>query len=308
MTQRQAGDQLGRWYIIVAAVMWSTSGFFAKAPIFDDWPLSDRGIRLAFWRTLFAGLVLLPFVRQPQWTWKLIPATLTFAFMNVTYLTAITQTTAANAIWLQNTAPIWVFLFSAFWLREKIVARDWFILSVSMLGVGFILSFELRQTTRLGVWPTGVFMGILAGLGYATVIISLRQLRQLNGTWLIALNHLVTAGLLAPYIVWKSAVPSGQQLMWLAGFGSLQIGIPYVIFSQGLRRITGHEASVLALLEPILVPVWVYLAWHNSPSYQAPAYWTIVGGGLILTGLGLRYLPVSRKSGCACYSPHSGSK
>ena len=58
-----------RWLVVVAAVMWSTSGLFAKAPLLSTWPLEQRGVLLAFWRTLFAGLFLLPFVRRPQWTW-----------------------------------------------------------------------------------------------------------------------------------------------------------------------------------------------------------------------------------------------
>ena len=68
------------------------------------------------------------------------------------------------------------------------------------------------------------------------------------------------------------------------------MAVPYVLFAWGTRVITGHEASFIALLEPLLVPLWVYLAWHNAPSYQPPAWWTFVGGGLIMTGMALRYL------------------
>jgi drug/metabolite transporter (DMT)-like permease len=68
------------------------------------------------------------------------------------------------------------------------------------------------------------------------------------------------------------------------------MGLPYLLFARGVSRVTGHEAAGIVLLEPILVPVWVYLAWRHVPSYQAPQWWTLAGGGLILLGLGLRYL------------------
>src|SRR5262245_497211 len=100
----------GRLCVVAAAVLWSSSGLFAKAPIFDDWPIESRGVLLAFWRATFAGLLLIPAVRRPKWDRKLIPLCIAFTAMNVTYLSAMTETTAANAIWLQSTAPWWVFL------------------------------------------------------------------------------------------------------------------------------------------------------------------------------------------------------
>ena len=68
------------------------------------------------------------------------------------------------------------------------------------------------------------------------------------------------------------------------------MGIPYVLFSRGLRFVAGHEASCIALLEPIVLPLWVYLAWGSITGYEPPAIWTLIGGGLILTGLLIRYV------------------
>ncbi|MCU0880808.1 MAG: EamA family transporter, partial [Pirellulaceae bacterium] len=95
-----------RLLVVAAALLWSTAGLFAKAPIFAGWP----GPVMAFWRALFACVILLPMVRRPQWSWRLVPMAAMFAAMNYTYLTALTAGTAANAIWLQNTAPVWVLL------------------------------------------------------------------------------------------------------------------------------------------------------------------------------------------------------
>ena len=68
------------------------------------------------------------------------------------------------------------------------------------------------------------------------------------------------------------------------------MGIPYVLFARAVRGISGHEASGLSLLEPLLVPVWVFVAWRSAPGYEIPTWATMIGGGLILAGLVMRYL------------------
>jgi len=280
----------GRLLLVLAAVMWSTSGFFAKAPYFDNWPIlaggfAVRGPVLAFWRALFASLVLLPLVRRPRWTPRLIPAVLIFAAMNVTYLSALTQTSAANAIWLQNTAPAWVFLAGYFWLGERIDRRDLLLLVFAAAGVGLILCFELQ-----GESVPGVIYGLLGGLTYAGVVLSLRWLRDEDPAWLIALNHLVTAAILLPYVAYQDAWPTANQTYFLCAFGMLQMGIPYWLFARAVHSVSSQEAAGIVLLEPLLVPIWVFLAWRNDPSYQGPAWWTMLGGALILTGLVIRFV------------------
>jgi drug/metabolite transporter (DMT)-like permease len=275
----------GKYLVVAAAVLWSTSGLFAKAPWLAAWPLEVRGPLLAFWRTLFAGLCLLPLIRRPRWTWWLVPATLCFAAMNVTYLTAMTKTTAANAIWLQSTAPLWVFLVSVGLMGETSRTADWWMLLMITLGVGFILTCEQRAAGIDRNSLSGTFWGLAAGISYAGVVISVRALRELDSAWLIALNHLVTAALLFPFVWSRDIWPTGTQTLWLAAFGILQMGLPYVLFARALRTVPSHQAAFIGLLEPLLVPIWVWLAWRQHPSYEPPAWWTLVGAALILLGL-----------------------
>ena len=75
----------------------------------------------------------------------------------------------------------------------------------------------------------------------------------------------------------------------LTAFGVLQMGVPYVLFSRALRTIPSHEASCIGLLEPVVLPLWVFVAWSQTPTYQPPAVWTLVGAGLILVGLLFRF-------------------
>jgi drug/metabolite transporter (DMT)-like permease len=264
-----------RLQVLSAALLWSTSGFFVKAPALAGWP----GPVLAFWRALFACLVLWPFVRRPQWSWKLVPMTALFAGMNYSYLTAMASGSAANAIWLQCTAPVWVLLVGVAVFRERAVWRDWLLVTFIVAGVAVILYHESR-----GAALTAVAWGVISGMFYAGVVLSLRQLREFDAVWLAAINHLVTAIVLAPFAVSYSHVPNGMQWALLAGLGVFQMGLPYILFGRALRHISGHEAAGVAMIEPILVPVWVYLAWGDQP-----AWWTVVGAGLILLGLAIRY-------------------
>lgn len=292
----------GRLWVMAAAVLWSSSGLFAKAPIFDDWPVESRGILLAFWRALFAGVLILPAVRRPRWDIKLIPLCVAFTAMNVTYLSAMTTTTAANAIWLQSTAPWWVFLIGVVLLGEPFVRSERFPLLVGGLGLAIILGFQLGGAER-----NGILLGLLSGLCYSCVVMSLRALRLHDTVWLVAACHLVAAAALAPFVVRAGIWPSGRQLPVLAGFGLFQMALPYVFFGRGLRAITSQEATAIGLLEPLLLPVWVYLVWGEAPSLS-----TIAGGALILAGLLLRYvvpmladrpLPASRHAGPAAEPP-----
>ncbi len=284
------GKLRGRLLILVAAVMWSSSGFFAKSPLFIEWPLESagfpvRGPLLAFWRSLFATLVLLPFVRRPRWTPALVPMVTCYAVMNYTFLTAMTLTTEANAIWLQHTAPVWVFSVGVLCFAESVHPRDGWLLAFCLAGVLLILGFEVR-----GQSLAGVGFGLASGLAYAGVVLSLRRLRAEDGAWLVMLNNLVTVGLFLPFLLHANIWPGGRQTLYLSAFGVFQMGLPYLLFARGLRAVSGHEASGIVLLEPILVPVWVYLAWRHAETYQAPQWWTLVGGCLILAGLLARYV------------------
>jgi drug/metabolite transporter, DME family len=114
-------------------------------------------------------------------------------------------------------------------------------------------------------------------------VVQLRNLRSENSAWLVTVNHLVAAALLLPFVIYNGAWPSVSQLPVLAAFGFVQMGLPYVFFAKGLQTATSQEATGLGLLEPLLLPIWVYLVWHEQP-----AWWTVVGGALILISLVLR--------------------
>ena len=279
----------GRWLVVAAAILWSSSGFFAKAPWWSEWPASDRGLMLAFWRAAAAGLLLLPGVRRPSWSPALVPAALSFTVMNAAFLMAMTLTNEGAALWLQYSAPLWVYLLGVGLLGEPATRRDTWMIAGVTCGVAVILCGAWRGGGMMPHQGVGAAWGLTSGLALAGVFLSLRRLSGLDPLWVVAVCHLTAAAALAPWVLTRYAWPSAGQLMWLVAFGAIQMGLPYVLFTRGLRTVPAHEASCLALLEPLLVSLWVYLAWGRSPDYRPPDTWTWAGGILILLGLLVRY-------------------
>lgn len=269
----------GRLWAVAAALLWSTSGLFAKSPWFVDWPVADRGPMLAFWRALFASLVLLPFVRRPRWRPSLVPLGLSFAAMSVLYMTSMALTTAANAIWLQNIAPAWVFLLGITIFGDRVDRRNFVPLGFSLAGVGLILFHEAGGQAIIGV-----VCGLASGLAFALVALLMRRTADEDHAWIVAFNQGVVALLLLPWIVCCTPMPSGTQLLATAAFGTLQMALPYLCFVRGLRLISSQEATLIVLIEPVVLPLWVYLVWG-----EAPRWWTLGGGCLIFIGLTIRY-------------------
>jgi drug/metabolite transporter, DME family len=248
-------------------------------------------MQLAFWRSLFASVALIPFVRRPQWHPAIIPAGVCFAVMVWTFMSAMVHGPAANAIWLQYLAPAWVLLIGVVFLGEKVNRADLQMFICCLSGVSLILVMELSSGGSL----RATLLGIVSGLMYAFVILLMRRMRQVDPVWLIMVNNLSTVLVLLPW-VWREPLDQVAPAAYLALalFGVFQLSLPYIIFCRSLRNVSGPEASILTLIEPIILPLWVFIAWRQHPSYQAPHWWALVGGGLILAGLLARYLPLLR--------------
>jgi drug/metabolite transporter, DME family len=277
----------GRLLVVAAAVLWSLSGFFVKSPWLADLPAATAGPTIACYRCIFATVILLPFVRPARfrWHWVLIPMVLSFASMNLLLIWSMTLTTAGNAILLQYTAPLWMFLASVTLLGERADRRNLAALALGMVGIGVILVAFMGGSEMIGV-----LMGLGAGASYAAVVICVRVLREHDPYVLVALNHGVSALVLLPWLLAVAPqLPATDTLLALAAFGLVQMAVPYVVFTRGMQTVSPQEAGVITLLEPIINPLWVFLAWGEP---LAPA--TLIGGAFILSGLAVRYMPWRR--------------
>jgi drug/metabolite transporter, DME family len=237
---------------------------------------------LSCYRALFAALALLPLVswRQVRWRWGLLPLMLSFALMNVLYITAVTRTTAAAAIFLQYTSIGWAAAGGVWLLGERFDRGQLIALTGAALGIGVIAA---------GSWQGEFFFGnllaIASGAAYAGVMLSLRFLRDEDGSWLVMLAHLAAFAALWPFLPPTTAVFTPLQWGSVVLMGAGLMALPYWLFARGLRSVTVQEAAVLPLIEPLLNPLLVWLAWREPVSRM-----TWLGGGLILGGLLLKAL------------------
>jgi drug/metabolite transporter, DME family len=282
----------GRLYVALAALLWSTSGAFTKILTRDTFLGLDtppiQPLQIACGRVLFAGLVLLPTIRRRDVSFRpmMIAMAISFAIMNGTFIWAMSSGTAANAIVLQYTAPMWMYLASVLWLGESADRRNLIALVIGLVGISVIF---------VGGWQGGqlpvVLIALVSGVGYAAVMIFLRVLRDVSSRWLTVVNHLFGGLALLPLII-ALPVPSPAQITFLFIYGAVQMGIPYWLVARGLRSVSPQEAGTITLLEPILNPLWAFLVASETPSWPE-----FVGGVFILGALGWRYWPFGRVSG-----------
>ena len=288
----------GRVCILFAALLWSLSGVFTKAltrdtflgvhvPAIEPWLIDGHAvpIQIACYRALFAGLVLVPTLRRGDIRFRpmMVVMVLCFALMNATFITAQALGTAANAILLQNSAPLWLYVVSIFWLGETSDRRGTLSLFFGLAGIGIIIGGGAQE----GEFAV-VALGLLSGLTYAGVILSLRVLRDLASNWLTVWNHLLAGLVLVPFVVMLQP-PTWYQIVVLFFFGAIQLGLPYWLMARGLRSVNAPEAGAITLLEPILTPLWTWLV-----AGEVPSVWTYVGGAVIIAALAYRYWPVRK--------------
>ena len=301
---------IARLQLVAAAVLWSLGSFFMRllkvpSPLHVDQPALDP-VQIAFFRSLFGGLCLLPLVpwKRIRWHVAYLPMVLCFATMNGLYLSAMAMGSAANAILLQNTAPVWVYLVGVYVLKQTGDTGAWKPLALAMTGALVIV---------LGNWPwslTGaeqgnqiviLLMAVGSGVMYAGVVTFLGVFRREPSAFLCVVNLLGSAMLLATFVwittgttaflIWLST-PTPTQLVFLVVFGAVQMALPYVLFARSLTHVGTTEAAIVTLIEPLLNPVWAYLL---SPETDVPTWWTILGGVVLLAALVWRYWPKGQK-------------
>lgn len=274
-TRAQPDAVAGRLLVLAAAVLWSLAGVFIKS-------LPLPPLALVFYRSLFAALFFLPWAAQAQWSagWPLAVSIVSYTAAISAFVSANKLTTAANAIVLQYTAPIFVFIFARVLFREAISGRNLAALAGATLGVAIIFAGSAGEPEMAGV---GV--AVLSGLFFAIYMTNLRSLREVDARYLTLANNAVGCLILLPWVYSDLRLAAAETLT-LAAMGVVQLGIPYFLFSKGLERITLQEASLIVLIEPVLNPVWVAAA-HG----EIPARATLIGAGIILLSLAIRYAP-----------------
>lgn len=275
----------------MAGLLWSMGGLIIKSL-----PVSAMGI--TFYRSLFAALCLIPLLRGktlPRLTDSLVGIAM-YATLLFTYVASTQGTTAANAIFLQYTAPIYAMAFGPWLFREPADRRDLVTLVLAMIGMALLFFGSFQGGERIPL-----LLGAVSGLMFGFFILWQRRLRYAHPIAVTTTNNLGVAFIAGIVLAVQHpadlALPARalsdsdalRDLGLLILMGVLQFAVPYVLFGYGLRGVGGVEASLLLLVEPLLNPFWVALGIREVPSAS-----TIVGGVIILGALVLRYVPSNR--------------
>jgi drug/metabolite transporter (DMT)-like permease len=253
-------------YLICAALLWSTGGFFIK---WVEWnPLAIAGARSAVGAVLI-GIVLRK--KDLSWSREQILCALAYAATVILFVVANKLTTAANTILLQYTAPIYVALFSFAFLKERVTALDW-ITTVVVFG-GMVLFFMDDFDTR-GL--LGNILAILSGMTYAAMAMLMR--RQKDGSPLssVFLGNIITALIGFPFMF--RSMPSAAGFLGITLLGTVQLGLPYILYSTAIKSVSALEAVLIPVIEPITNPIWVFLMLGEIPGKGA------IAGGIIVLG------------------------
>jgi drug/metabolite transporter (DMT)-like permease len=252
--------------LLLAALCWSLGGVLIKS---IDWP----PMAIAAGRSAIAIPMILLCIGRPRFTFSAaqIGGALSYAGTVVLFVFATRMTTAANAIFLQYTAPIYVALIGRWYLGERASRIDWLVIAVALVGIGL---FFMDRLTVSGWW--GNIMALASGLAFALVALFLRKEKAGSPIASIVLGNVIFALAGLPFIL--RAPSLGEESLWrLVLLGTIQLGLPYIFYATAIKQVTALEATLIPLLEPVLNPLWVMLALGEQPGP-----WAILGGLLVL--------------------------
>jgi drug/metabolite transporter (DMT)-like permease len=285
-----AAQPAGMALVLLAAVLWSSSGLFVKL-------LTVPAFQLIAIRAGLAALTLLPFVRfrALRLDANLALVSVALGATQVFFVFATRWTTAANAIALQSTAPAWVFV--GVWLATRRLQPP-LLIPLGLIGAGIaaILVEPAHGTSLLGN-----LLGLGGGFCFALTQIAFKRINQ-PAVGTVAMANLASALAIALLVPGTLQVASIATWEWLSlvYLGAIQIGLAMLCFMAGVRRITVSQASILVQLEPLLNPLWVYLVLGELPSAYGFAGFALIGAGIAVdTWLRLWLPSLQRVPGCA---------
>jgi len=264
--------------VLLAGALFATGGALIKSCGFPS--LQRSGLRALF--AAVAIFVMLPASRRwpDRHVLRVLPA---YFVATCFFVVANTLTTAANTIFLQSTAPLWVLVLGPLLLGERNSRRD--VLTFAGIAVGMTLCFVApNEATDTAPDPRlGDALALLAGVGFAGMLLGMRWLSRIEpsaGAAVVAWGNVATAPLsfaLMPFVDQTPVVGTGGDWLVIAFLGVFQVGLAYVVLVRAIPHVPAVRASLLLMIEPALNPL-IAFAVHD----ERPHALTIAGGGLIL--------------------------
>ena len=258
----------------LCGVMWSLGGIFIKLISWN--PLLIAGIR-----SIIAALILggyMYFKKVPVNICRYsIGAGLGLSGSCIFFVIANKLTTAANAIVLQYAAPVFILIISAVFLKQKLHKKEVVTVGITMVGIVLFFFDQLSPGNMLG----NVF-GILAGIFLAVMLVMVGLGGKDDSVRMtgILIAHCLTSVIGTPIGLMETTSVAGAEILYIIILGVFQLGIPYVLFTIATRDCPPLAASLIAMLEPLLNPVWVAIFVGEMPGICA-----LAGAAVIITAV-----------------------
>jgi drug/metabolite transporter (DMT)-like permease len=271
-------------FVLAAALLWSTGSLFIKAT-----PLG--ALELSFGRSLFAAATVALLTRREGFRVNRVTlvASVLYAALLLLFVVANKLTTAANAIFLQYTAPVYVLLLEPLFYKERFRWRDLVVVAACVAGMSLFFVGRLRPQD-----VSGNLTALASGLCFALFLLLLRHPRagKVNRASSVIYGNLLICILTAPAFARIAESLTTKDVMIVIYLGVVQIGFAYTLFTLGIARgVRSLDASIVGYIEPMLNPVWVFLFLGERPSR-----WAIAGGAIIIAAVVAHTIALARRA------------
>ena len=264
--------QKGILYVLTAALLWSSGGLFIKL-------ISFSAMQLSFFRCSIAAITFaLIFRKRILLVNKLsITNSFIYAIVLITFVIATKTTTAANAIFLQATAPIYILIFEPILTKTKYERTN--IITVGICMIGMLLFFVGKlEPGHL----EGNLVALISGVTFAALFLGMKKIDPQYQQSSIFWGNIIVAIVCIPFLSSLEVITFSD--LWMVTFlGVFQIAFAYAFFASGLKRVIAVEASIISMVEPVFNPVWVFLGYGESPTF-----YSIIGGTIIIIAIIVR--------------------
>jgi DME family drug/metabolite transporter len=272
------------FFVVVAAVLWSTGGLFIK------WT-NISGLELSFGRSLLAAITVAIFTRHEGFGLNRVTAlaSVLYAALLMLFVLATKETTAANAIFLQYTAPVYLLILEPLIYKEKFRRRDLITVIACVIGMSLFFVGKVRPQD-----VTGNLLALASGFCFACYFLLLRhsKSRAVNRASSVIYGNLLVVLIAAPAGLKVLPYLSRHDVITIVYLGVVQIGLAYTLFTVAMARgVRSLDAGIVGYIEPLLNPIWVFLVLGERPTS-----WALLGGGIIVTAV-IVHMVVEAKRG-----------
>jgi drug/metabolite transporter (DMT)-like permease len=265
-----------RLQLFLAAFLFSTGGAAIKLCALSAW-------QIASFRSGIAALcmaVLIPEARR-NWTWRTFAVGLSYAATLIAFVAANKLTTAANAIFLQSTAPLYMLFLAPAILREKVRRADVAVFFAIAAGMTLLLQGSRASHPGSNHLAAGDLIALFSGFTWACTLTGLRWLGKHDPHGNAATATVIAGNLIAFLACLPAALPvmhaGAKDALAVLYLGVFQVALAYFFLTRSIRHVPGFEAATLLLVEPVFNPAWTWLLQGERP---APL--VLAGGALIV--------------------------